>query len=56
MFCDPMNATVLSTTTSLRWFRRSGRRHLPLNGLIGIISCHSIPAAVSLEFNSLNPG
>ena len=32
-----------------------GPTHVPLRGLMDL-SCHSIPAAVSREFISLNPG
>ena len=56
MFCDPMNATSPSTTTSLRWLRRSGRRQRPLSGWIGIIWCHSMPARVIRSFIRRNPG
>ena len=39
-FCDPMKATAPSTTSSLRWLRRSGRWYLPLNGCTGQ---HQVP-------------
>ena len=50
-----MNATRPSTTTILRWLRRSGRWYLPLNGITGSIHAHFTPirsssANVSFEF------
>ncbi len=47
MFCEPMNAVVLSTTRILRWLRRSGRRTLPRSGAIGSIGFQAIPASSS---------
>ena len=38
-----MNATRPSTTTILRWLRRSGRWYLPLNGMTGSIHSHFTP-------------
>lgn len=45
MFWLPMNATLPSTTTSLRWLRRSGRRSSPRHGRSGIMRRHWNPAA-----------
>ena len=54
-FCEPVNATSPSTTTSLRWLRRSGRCHLPLNGCTGSIGCQSTPILVNRFFIFLYP-
>jgi hypothetical protein len=47
MFSEPMKPTRPSMTTILRWFLKSGRRHLPFSGWIGSIGCHSIAVCFS---------
>ena len=56
MFCEPVKPVAPSTTTILRWLRRSGRFHLSPMPPTFNIQCHSIPACVHAGEHLLAPG
>lgn len=51
-----MKATRPSTTTSLRWLRRSGRWYLPFRGCTGSIQAHATPMRSSSAKVASAPG